>query len=66
MAQELFTISQAAKKIGISRPTLYVYLKQIQYQPLKIAGLPLLSAEQVKQIKAERRAKKNGHRKAAK
>jgi hypothetical protein len=61
MAQEQFTISQAAKAIGISRPTLYKYLDR--YKPKKVAGFPVLSASQVEAIKSERKDKAGNNHK---
>jgi predicted DNA-binding protein (UPF0251 family) len=58
MAQEQFTISEAAKQIGISRPTLYRYLSKPEYKPKTVAGFPVLSATQINGIRAERRAAK--------
>lgn len=60
MAQEQFTISAAARVLGISRPTLYSYLQREEYRPEKVAGFPVLSAAQVAGIRKERKAKKNG------
>jgi predicted DNA-binding protein (UPF0251 family) len=61
MAEEQFTISEAAREIGISRPTLYKYLDKPKYKPKTVAGFPVLSAAQVDGIRAERKAiKKNG------
>jgi predicted DNA-binding transcriptional regulator AlpA len=52
-AKLFYNLLEAAKWIGISRPTLYLYLKQ--FPPQKIGGHPVLTHEQVKAIKAERR-----------
>lgn len=64
MTQELFTISEAARELGISRPTLYRYLDKPKYVPKLVAGFPVLSSAQVDGIRAERKAaKKNGSKK---
>lgn len=63
-----FSLSAAARKIGISRAWLYrEYLPR--YKPLMIADRPVLSKEQIVDIKAEVKAARhlkqsngNGHK----
>lgn len=55
---KFFNLSAAARHIGISRPTLYTYLDR--FPPMNLAGWPVLTDVQVRQIKAERRKRKNG------
>jgi hypothetical protein len=62
-----FSLSAAAKKIGISRAWLYrEYLPR--YRPTRIADRPVLSKEQIADIKAEVKATRfaksnnNGHK----
>lgn len=56
-AAMFYSLSAAAKKAGISRAWLYrEYLPR--YRPTKIAGYPMLSREQVADIRAEARAVK--------
>lgn len=54
---ETINLSKAAKMIGISRPTLYHYLKMPQYKPTEYGGRPTLTKVQVEMIKLERRHK---------
>lgn len=54
MEPTIFNLSKAAVKIGISRPTLYKYLKRPEYKAVVFGGRPTLTLNQVKAIKAER------------
>ena len=62
-----FNLTDSAERIGISRAWLYrKYLKR--YKPIVIADHPMLSKDQIAQIKAEIRAEErekqsngNGH-----
>lgn len=51
----MLNLTKAAKKIGISRPTLYKYLKR--FKPVEYGGRPTLTVEQVRAIKSERNGK---------
>jgi Bacterial regulatory protein, Fis family. len=54
MSTTLYNLTDAAKEIGISRRALYkFYLKR--YKPTYIGGNPILSYDQIKAIRAERR-----------
>ena len=64
MSAPFYNLSDAAEKIGISRQTLYeTYLED--YKPVRIAGHPVLTAEQVKAIKAEVKRRRNNKVKEA-
>lgn len=65
MAAHYYNLKDAAKAIGISRRALYkFYLKS--YKPDRIGGHPVLTHIQILEIRAERRKRQNGSKKAAK
>jgi len=57
MTETVFTLSDAAKMIGISRPTLYKYLERPEYKPTITATYPTLTRSQINEIKRERNGK---------
>ncbi len=63
MAETVYTLTDAARMIGISRPTLYKYLDREEYRPAITANYPTLTKVQIAGIKKERNGKSNGKRK---